>query len=43
LANVGITSPILTQSGGGEYMGYFGYVGSELTLNSLGLGREAVL
>jgi dihydroxyacetone kinase len=43
LANIGITSPISTQGGGGHQMGYFGYVGSELIPNSLGLGRESVL
>jgi hypothetical protein len=43
LANIGITSPILTWCGGGHQMGYFGYVGSKLILNSLELGREAVL
>jgi hypothetical protein len=43
LANIGITSPILIQGGGGHWMGYSGYVGSELIPNSLGLGREAVL
>jgi hypothetical protein len=43
LANIGITSPILTPGGGGHWRGYFGYVERELILNSLGLGREAVL
>jgi hypothetical protein len=43
LANIGITTPILTCSGGGHWMGYFGNVGSELILNSLRLGKEAVL
>jgi hypothetical protein len=40
LANIGITSPILTLGGGGHWMGYSGYVGNEFILNSLGLGRE---
>jgi hypothetical protein len=43
LANIGITSPILTWDVGGHWMGYFEYVGSELIPNSLGLGKEAVL
>jgi hypothetical protein len=43
LANIGITSLILTQGGGGHPMGYCECVESELIPNSLGLGREAVL
>jgi hypothetical protein len=43
LANIRITLPVLTQGGGRHQTGYFGYVGSELILNSLGLEREAVL
>jgi hypothetical protein len=33
-------SPILTRGSGGHHLRYFGYVGSELIPNSLGLGRE---
>jgi hypothetical protein len=33
----------MTQGGGGLWMVYSGYVGSEFIPNSLGLGREAVL
>jgi dihydroxyacetone kinase len=43
LANIGISSSILTQGGGGHRMGYSGYVGSKLIPNSLGLLREAGL
>jgi hypothetical protein len=43
LANIGITSPTLIQGVGRHQICYFGYVGSKLIKNSLGLGREAVL
>jgi hypothetical protein len=43
LVNIETTSAILTPGGGGYLMAYFGYVGSKLILNSLGLERDAVL